>query len=229
VVATRESLYGADSPQLLSSLENLSIALSGAGEVDESVAVMERALRIATATFGDGHPKTEAIRDLSGSSYFQAGRLEDARAAYEQAVTALAARVPANDRTLALVRYNLGEVLLDLGRIDDAARETTLAHDALSSGLEPDHPYLGYTLTLLGRIALARDDAAEATRWLEQASTLRAKAQTTALERASTDLFLALALRSTDASRSASLLAQARQVIESDPSPDAARLRKHLE
>ena len=229
VVSTRETLYGADSPQLLSSLENLSIALSGAGEVEEAIVAMERALRIAQATYGDGDPKTEQIRDLTGTSYFQAGRLEEARQAYETAVAALSAQLPATDRTLALVRYNLGEVLLELGRVDDAARETMLAHEGLASTLGPEHPYLGYTLTLLGRIALARQDNDAAARWLDQALALRDKAQSTALERAATQLHLALALRTTDPSRSASLLAKARPVIENDPSPDAARLRKHLE
>ena len=227
-LATREALYGVEAPQLLTVLQNLGTVLPRLGRVEDATRPMERALAIAVKTFGPTHPRTADARLQLGATYYNIGRNDEAHAAYEQGLADLQSRLPEDAIAVLMAKYNLAESKLQNGDVGSARTLAEASHAGIEKTHPAGHPYLGYSLTLLGRVALAEGKSKQAADHLEAALAVRTKAQTTALERAETQVYLATALRELDATRSAALYDEARPTVTAALSPGADRLRALL-
>lgn len=82
----RETLYGRDSSQLISTLEDLADAYAAAGDFASAEPVYERLLSVWEAVVGKDHPMVAVTLDKLVVFYFKADKPEKARAALARSV-----------------------------------------------------------------------------------------------------------------------------------------------
>jgi tetratricopeptide (TPR) repeat protein/predicted Ser/Thr protein kinase len=123
---------------------------------------------------GDPDPTVARLAMAEGNVYRVAGRLEEARTAFADAVERMEARAPAGD--LAEAHHTLGLAMMSLGNAAEAERHFTreLALDEAALGpLHPDvgrvHQSLGATLYTSGQLGRALPHLEEAVRIFEAA------------------------------------------------------------
>jgi eukaryotic-like serine/threonine-protein kinase len=123
-LATHESMHADPDRQLFDSLQALSRLQARRGDVEAALTYSRRAgdvaARLETAA---GRYHSELWNNLA-LIQMQAGEFEAARQTLEQAL-ALSLRQPLDDpsRKDGRIRHNLGSVLYELGRLDDAAAQ----------------------------------------------------------------------------------------------------------
>ncbi|HEX2152592.1 MAG TPA: adenylate/guanylate cyclase domain-containing protein [Acidimicrobiia bacterium] len=138
-------------------------AHTGAGNREQALAYRDLALPIF-AELGDLAAQGTVLHDLAADAH-RGGRLEEANWLYERAIDA---RTRAGDVVRAAASVNaLGEVELSLGMVDPAERRFAEALRAWRGARSPEGVVVA--ATNLARVALAREDAAEALARLEEA------------------------------------------------------------
>jgi len=147
---------------------NLGSKLLELGRVDEATRVLRAALEVAAT---GGFPYVRALAKLClGLALRLAGDPQAALTVQSEAAQAWALQI-GDPRLESAARSALAEVLLDLGRPDDAWAEAT---DAVRLAAGTRAPRAA-ALAVLARVALATGDAAEALAHCEQAAALAAE------------------------------------------------------
>ena len=98
------------------------------GQIDKSVAVLERAVDIGRTLPGAPRPLAEALSDLAGA-YEAQGRLDRAEAIDREALDLARRTFPAGDDMITSVMLDLSSVVKDRGALKDAE---ALAHEAIA-------------------------------------------------------------------------------------------------
>jgi tetratricopeptide (TPR) repeat protein len=197
------------------------------GRYDESIEAYRRAAAIV-APLGKAHPEVMSTANDLGLTLEAAGRLEEARAVFQELLASTEHELGAEHPKLTFPLDNLGEILNRLGRHAEAgaAFERALAIWR-RSGADPF--YISYGLTGLGLAQLGEGHAREAIGPLTEALAIRAEKKAGSAEMGETRFALARALWSKPESR-ARALALARDAREdyargadaTNPAPDIA-------
>ena len=227
-VGIRERAFGPEHPRLLSALQNLAESLRGVGRFDEAEALFRRALAIAEARSGGDDPqRARLLSDLGSTAYYR-GDAETARELYERALTIHVEHDPAAIMT-AVARYNLGEALEALDRLDEAFEQHQQALLDMQAKLGESHPYVAYPRGGLGRTHLRRGENEAAIPLLEQALAQHEDASAPPRERAVVRLALAQAMQRAGQLDRAQALAEVARAEAEDAGALAANLHEQAE
>jgi tetratricopeptide (TPR) repeat protein len=166
----RERLLGRRHPAVADSHWNLGATLRRMNRLDEADAHYREALAIFSDTLGD--ESVEVGRIYNGLGALAGARNDPAtserflREALQRYEKTLGPTHPDVGMTL----NNLAVVQRRLGRIDESATNPRRALAIQQATLPDKHFLIAVTRFTLGSLALMREDAAEAVRWLEPAA-----------------------------------------------------------
>jgi serine/threonine-protein kinase len=167
-----EDALGPMHPEVASGHHNLGTAYLDAGLYAEGRAALERAEDIRRRTLGVDHPLYAATLNSLGAALLAEGELEEALRYCQRSLEILVASGTDPVQT-ATTRVDVGEVLVELGRLDEAEREVTGALEVLRKGLGPDHPHVSAAHGVLAAIAAARKDAGSVRRHFDRVLAIR--------------------------------------------------------
>ncbi len=137
---------------------------------DQGRAHLATALAIRRKTLGEEHPRTSDSHLNLGVSYFEQGRMDEARVHYLRSL-AIRERVP--EYSKASLHNNLGNVETVAGNYAEAIRHHQAALAERRERLGPSHPDVGTSLNNLGSIYLATGDLDRAQAMIEEGLALR--------------------------------------------------------
>ena len=149
-VALKEQVLGPEHPDVGNSLVVLDVALTGAGDPAGALAVNDRALRLFRRNYSDGHSFVAQCLSNRGEALYALGRYDEARTAFEGAVTRWTSALGPDHRFLGYALTGLGQT--QLAERDARAAVLTLERAlAIRARREPNT-----TLVAETRFALAR-------------------------------------------------------------------------
>ncbi|MBL8763923.1 MAG: serine/threonine protein kinase [Phycisphaerae bacterium] len=158
----QRSWFGAESLDAARTLGNFAQFLNERGNLGQAEPLLREALAARRALQGDQHPEVGAVLTNLGLLLQTKGDLKGAEPILREALgIARSIRRPGELPSIDQELLNLGNLLYDLGKTDDA---TGLARHAVELARRrfqeaPDHRLLAFPLLLLGRIESDRGDA----------------------------------------------------------------------
>ncbi|MEM6291557.1 MAG: serine/threonine-protein kinase [Myxococcota bacterium] len=171
-----ENAYEPDHPKMLRLRGRLALLLGLTGRDDASFAMFEDVIAMQSKRNGENSDIVADLLTNRGALYIEAGRLQDANADLDRALSIR--RVLGDDDGQSAVLSELANIAL---RQDDPARAETLARQSIK--LRPkhqgeDHPMLSPALVIIGRaIAAQSGREAEARETFERALEVTRNAQ----------------------------------------------------
>ncbi|MBK9187653.1 MAG: serine/threonine protein kinase [Phycisphaerales bacterium] len=137
VNAQREKL-GLDHPKTLIAMGNLAYLLEDSGRLDEAETLFRE---VVAARRRGGLTDPESLPQINNLAMLlhKKGTLEEAIALLEEAANLAQASLPAEHYLTAILRNNLGMMLTDAGRLDDAHRQLTQSHATLATFFGESH------------------------------------------------------------------------------------------
>ncbi|HZD69014.1 MAG TPA: FxSxx-COOH system tetratricopeptide repeat protein [Actinomycetes bacterium] len=172
-VATDESNYGPDHPEVAASLHNLANVLRAQGDLQGARTLQERALSICEASLGADHPHTANSLSSLANVLRAQGDLQGARTLHERALSIREASLGPDHPGTATSLNTLAAVLAAQGDLQGAR---TLHERALSireASLGPDHPHTANCLSSLANVLAAQGDLQGARTLHERALSIR--------------------------------------------------------
>ena len=204
--------FGTHHPAVAQVLAELGSIEDELGDFESAVAHLEEGLAIREALYGPVHADVAASHNLIALTYSRVGRLDEASASAEHALSFFR-RTLGDHRLTGKVLHTLGDVRLAQQRPAEAlvVLEESLKMERVI--LPRDSLDLGYTLTSLGEAHLRLREPKRALPPLEEAIKLRDGREQLPLEIGKTRSALARALLATngDPSRAKALAAQAHE------------------
>jgi tetratricopeptide (TPR) repeat protein len=164
-LALAEARVGADSDLVATSRNGLANTFLLEGRFDEALPLYQQALAVFERRLGPQHYRTVTTLNNVGVVLAEQGRYRDALPYFEKVVAARDA--VAADAKAADAHANLGMLLLELGRLDDADAQLERAKGLLQ-GLPLDHFSQAEPLLGAAKLSLARHDGAKAEAPLER-------------------------------------------------------------
>ncbi|MEM6295993.1 MAG: serine/threonine-protein kinase [Myxococcota bacterium] len=154
-------VHEADDPngdRLASTLMDIGSVLAFVGKATDSIGMLERAVELRTATYGEDHPLTaNALREL-GKSLSVVERFDEAKVVLERALKIQETARGRTNRQVAIVLDDLGRILRAQNDLDAAAarhREAYAVWETLYDGPNPalvvSGMNIGYTLNAAGK------------------------------------------------------------------------------
>ena len=191
--AIQRSRGAADHPRLATLATNLGISLIRLERHADALAAFSRAKELAQRVPSASRTLPHALNGVAAALNGM-GRHEAAAAAADQAAALMRARVGEHP-WVANCLSNAGEARWRLGDLDGAERDFSTAHVLWQTTLGSDAAALAFAEVGLGRIAVARGDAATGVKRLERALELTGAAAGDRVRLAELRLELARALR----------------------------------
>jgi len=223
--ALQRKLGSPDHPRLATLATNLGVALTRLERHADALAAFSRAReqaeRVPSAARSLPHALNGIAAALNGLE-----RHDEAVAAADEAATRMRARVGEHP-WVANCLSNAGEARWRLGDLDGAERDFSAAHVLWQTTLGSDSTTLAYAEVGLGRIAVARGDAATGVRRLERALELAGDAAGDRVRLAELRLELARALDANGQRKEA--LEQAQLALAATAANDGRRGRLRTE
>jgi tetratricopeptide (TPR) repeat protein len=185
------------------------------GDLDRALAHAQAARDTLEALLGD-HPHYAIAVGNVGNALFEAGRYEQAAAAYREALEIERSVYPPAHPWMAARFASLGDALLGLRRHDEALAhyERSLALLEANRDVPPDAEYFTYPLKGKAKVSLARGRPADAARLLERALSIWNKnPEGNPFETADTKWTLARALWDRDRATAETLAREAHEIF----------------
>ena len=181
-----ELLYGSDSEEVAGTYYRMGWILNMQDKPEEAIAWMLKALAIEEKTLGLWHKSTAATLGGLCSAYRSAGQLEQAME-YAQRGHAIEERIyPKGASTLGPNHYNMGRILLEMGKPDDALAQFLEGAAIFEAAVGPKHrntlrnrTFIGMALTACGRREEARTHLEETLQWQQEGQVRPADLQAT--------------------------------------------------
>ncbi len=160
-VTVAERAHGQGHARLINPLNALGAAHLRSGAYSTADAVFARAISIAETVQGPDHPDLAMPLNNLALCRERQGRYAEAIAALQRSKAILAGINP-KDPNVALLRQNIGGMMLIAGQAKPALLELEAAREHLEEALGPEHPAIAGTYTFLGDVwrELADPDAA---------------------------------------------------------------------
>ena len=151
-VGLKESLLGANNPEVAASLSQLGLVLRRTGQLKEAGEAYARALRIQEQALGPAHP--EVARTLAAQTALANGTGEFARARElgERAIGIAERAQPADGVLTAVAANNLAIALYELNDYAGSQRRFEQSLRSYEAALGPDHPEVAKTSTNLANV-----------------------------------------------------------------------------
>ena len=152
-LAIRRQVFGDDHPTTAWSHDGLAQALADRGQIEAALQEMNRALDIRRQALAAQHPDIRRSLRLLGDYQRRGGNLEAAAQRLRDALATLPSGRSTPDSAHAEVALDLVDVLLDLGRTDEARSALAEAEAFLTSTGSAPHPLRPRVETLRARLA----------------------------------------------------------------------------
>jgi tetratricopeptide (TPR) repeat protein/tRNA A-37 threonylcarbamoyl transferase component Bud32 len=152
VVALRQTTFGPDHPDTLSSRRSLGTAYQIAGRATEAVKMYEATLKLFESKLGPEHLETLNCRNDLASALVDAGRVDEAITLHKATLKRMEKKVGYDHPDTVTCRANLAEAYSFAGRVDEAIKLHEEALKQCETTLGPDHPD---TLISRNNLALA--------------------------------------------------------------------------
>ncbi len=160
-LAIQRETLGDDHLQVANSRINLADALAGVGGVEEAETLYSLVLATYRRIYGEDHPRIGTVLNNSGIAQLNQGEPERALPKFQEAARIYGEAFGAEHQYTAIARHNIVRALYAAGRTN-AAEQAGLANLALRRKiLDPDHPDIVRSRTLLARIVRDRGAAEE--------------------------------------------------------------------
>ena len=174
-----ELLYGLDSEEVAGTYYRMGWILNMQDKPEEAIEWMLKALAIEEKTLGLWHKSTAAHLIGLCSAYRSAGQLKQAME-YAQRGHAIEERIyPKGASTLGPNHYNMGRILLEMGKPDDALAQFLEAAAIFEAAVGLKHrntlrnrTFIGMALTACGRREEARSHLQETLQWQKEGQVL---------------------------------------------------------
>ena len=170
LVSLREHLFGAEDPELATSLDYLGILQREQGDPSSARSSFQRALSIREKRLGR-HPETAKSLNQLATLAYASHDYSEARDLLIRAVEITEATLGPEDPMLATAKMNLARARIALDDSTAVMKDLESARQTWASRLGPEHPRVADCLQSLGEWALAQGDWAQS-----RASLLRARA-----------------------------------------------------
>ena len=165
-------LYGADSEEVAGTYYRMGWILNMQDKHEEAIEWMLKALAIEEKTLGIWHKSTAATLAGLCSAYRGAGQLERAMD-HAQRGHAIEERIyPKGAYSLGINHYNMGRILLEMSKPDDALAQFSEGAAIFESALGPKHrntlrnrTFIGMALSACGRLEEAQALLKETLQW----------------------------------------------------------------
>ncbi len=171
-----ERALGANNPGLIPYLNVLSYIHDGLGQMEQSLALVERSVALAQRALGPEHPSTAHAFYTLGGRLARLGRNDDAIAALERSVSLFEKSLGPDSASVAYSLVELGPVLSQRGDQARAASVLERSFTLFEKAYGAEHPTLAHGLWNWGMVRVRQGRAREALPRLERALTLVRKA-----------------------------------------------------
>jgi tetratricopeptide (TPR) repeat protein len=188
-LATREKLFGSESPRLVVTLNNFADTLTKVGRHEEALALVERAVTIAKKAYPTGHPVVVATFLTHAEIQFALGRRDEAGKELEAVI---AMQPPPIAPYLAEAGAVRSFIALSENKVKDALAFATKAVEA-GTQVGARSPELVQPLLARGESELALKDSAAAVKTLELALSIVEEAKPWPVSHADVEFALARA------------------------------------
>lgn len=158
VIDLRRTTVGEEHPSFAMALNNLGLALHGAGELEAARSPLSRSLDIRTRALPAGHPDIAIAQNALAELERDSGHLDEALALQRAALETRRARRGERHTEYAASLNNLGLVHQARGDLAAAVQAFREALDVTRAAVGPDHPRCATTLLNLGLALLASGD-----------------------------------------------------------------------
>ncbi len=186
--------WGSDPDAEVELLRSAGLSIFDSGGLASGIRLLERAAEIDRARFGDAWA-VQGIGEPLGECYHRVGRLEDAAVLFRDIVERLKHwSEPVHPRTTGYALEDLGCVLRDLGRFDEAERALAEARRIYTDMPVPPGEWMASIHDSLGTLALARGDLERAEADHRRAFEIRAAMGSDSMQMARSRLYLGLVL-----------------------------------
>jgi len=145
------------------------------GLFDKARPLLERSLSIKEATFGNDSVELVETLNTLASLAWSHGRVRDARAAAERALTIGRSRLPPGDERLGWSLYRLGDAEMFLGRPEEARRLLTEARRIFEQALGYESLPVAWCLNDIAMVYCDEFDTERGIEFYEQALKLKEK------------------------------------------------------
>ncbi|MDQ3334159.1 MAG: serine/threonine-protein kinase [Myxococcota bacterium] len=135
-------------------------------------AAFQRALELARAQLGDGHPSLALYYDKLADADRARGRIASALAHHDRSVALRTTAYGEADRSVATARFHRAETLLEGGQLARAVADLEAARTIRTTLLGATSPRLGEIDAALGDVELARGRTKEALALYDRAASL---------------------------------------------------------
>jgi tetratricopeptide (TPR) repeat protein len=159
-LAIHRKHYGDEHDAIAWDLDNLAVVLYEQRRLGEAETAVRQSLAIKRKVLGPVHPSTLQTQTNLGELLRERGELEPARELLQEAVELFLKTPAADPAYLANCRLNLGAVLVELRRFEEAAPELLAAYLALEKAGGRDHRLTRDAAAWLERLAARWPDAA---------------------------------------------------------------------
>jgi serine/threonine-protein kinase len=159
-LAIHRKHYGDEHDAIAWDLDNLAVVLYEQRRLGEAETAVRQSLAIKRKVLGPVHPSTLQTQTNLGELLRERGELEPARELLQEAVELFLKTPAADPAYLANCRLNLGAVLVELRRFEEAAPELLAAYLALEKAGGRDHRLTRDAGSWLERLAGRWPDAA---------------------------------------------------------------------
>ena len=168
-LALREKLYGKSSPILVPTLDNYAELLRQDGDPTAALAVLDRALQLATAFPGKDHPSYHEVARNRADALVAAKRYAEAHASFDEL---LALEEKTHSTVLPDTQASRAELALAEHAWAEAADFAARAVAGVEATGGADSPALWRPLSALGRADVELRKMADARKALERAITI---------------------------------------------------------
>lgn len=167
----RESVeqFGPSSEHTLALLRHHAMLLDWTGRDRDAIALQAEELELRRKQMGELHPETiKSMREL-GDILHHAGELEEAERVFLNALELARRGAVSASWRLPLLERDYGELLIDLGRLEEALDYLHRGYEGLLALRGPAHPMTVNAIKGLARCYGAIGDEEEAARWAAMA------------------------------------------------------------
>ena len=218
--------FGHDSWQEAIALTNLGIAHAAAGEGGAALDALEGALAIDERQLGPSHPHVASAENAMGGALMEEGKPAEAEPHARRAVSVADGTL--GEEELSRYVFDLGEVLVAEGKLDDALASYQRALALMSKARAAEDPTLISFLRGVGETYLSLGKPALGVPYLERAVAIPEEGQASDMARAEFALARALVDARTTRPRARTFAEKARASLAKSESPDDAKLASEI-
>ncbi|NTV46351.1 MAG: tetratricopeptide repeat protein, partial [Chlorobiales bacterium] len=153
-----EELFGLESPEGITSLNNLALLLRDQNRYSESEQLYQRSLLISEKQFGYDHPNIATVLSNLALLYQRQGKFKDAESLYTRALSIYEKSFGEDHPNVATSMHNLAELYYNQDNFEETIPLLVRSLAIYEKSLGTDHPNVAQSLNNLGWVYAKQGD-----------------------------------------------------------------------